>query len=75
MLKETPTQVFSCEICKILKNTVFYRTPPVAASGKFRILIFFTTAVVKVEIFKTNTDGKVDNASNKKQKIVPGSSS
>ena len=26
------TQVFSCEIWKIFKNTFFYRTPPVAAS-------------------------------------------
>ena len=28
----TPTQVFSCEICKIFKNTFSYRTAPVAAS-------------------------------------------
>ena len=25
-------QVFSCEFCKIFKNTILYRTPPVAAS-------------------------------------------
>ena len=31
-LKKTPTQVFSCEICEIFKNTFFYRTPPAAAS-------------------------------------------
>ena len=31
-LKETPTKVFSYEICKILKNTCFYRTPLIAAS-------------------------------------------
>ena len=30
--KETPTQVFSWEICEIFKNTFFYRTTPVAAS-------------------------------------------
>ena len=30
--KETPTQVFSCEYCKISKKKVFYRTPPGAAS-------------------------------------------
>ena len=30
--KETPTQEFSCEICEILKDTFFYRTPPVAVS-------------------------------------------
>ena len=31
-LKETPTQVFFCEICKIFKNIFFFRTLPVAAS-------------------------------------------
>ena len=31
--KETLAQVFSCEFCKISKNTFSYRTPPVAASG------------------------------------------
>ena len=31
-LKETPTQVFSCEICEIFKNSFFNRTPPVASS-------------------------------------------
>ena len=30
--KETPTQVFSCEITEIFKNTFFYGTPQVAAS-------------------------------------------
>ena len=29
---ETLAQVFSCEFCKISKNTFFYRTPLVAAS-------------------------------------------
>ena len=33
-IKNTPTQVFSCEICKNFKNTFFYRTPSVAASVK-----------------------------------------
>ena len=32
--KETMAQVFSCEFCKIFKNTFFYRTPPVAASNE-----------------------------------------
>ena len=36
LLKETPTQVFSCEICEIFQNTFFYKTPPVAASGKWK---------------------------------------
>ena len=30
--EETPTQVFFYEIFEISKNTIFYRTPPVAAS-------------------------------------------
>ena len=31
--KKTLAQMFSCEFCEISKNTFFYRTPPVAASG------------------------------------------
>ena len=31
--KETLAQVFSCEFCKIFKNTFSYRAPPVAASS------------------------------------------
>ena len=31
--KESLAQVFSCEFCKISKNTFIYRTPLVAASG------------------------------------------
>ena len=30
--KETLAQVFSCDFCKISKNTFFYRTPPMGAS-------------------------------------------
>ena len=30
-VKDNPTQVFSCEYCKIFKNTFFYKTPSVAA--------------------------------------------
>ena len=33
--KETATQVFSCEYYEIFKNTLFYRTPPMAASGAY----------------------------------------
>ena len=29
---EAPTQVFSNEYCEIFKNSLFYRTPPLAAS-------------------------------------------
>ena len=31
--KEALGQVFSCEFCEIFKNSFFYRTPLVAASG------------------------------------------
>ena len=31
-IKETQTQVFSCEYCEIFKNSFFYRAPPVTAS-------------------------------------------
>ena len=31
LLKKTPTQVFSSEICEIFKGTFFYSTPRVAA--------------------------------------------
>ena len=36
--KKTLTQVFSCEVCEIYKNTFYYRTPLVAASD---VLISF----------------------------------
>ena len=32
--RETPTQVLSCKMCKLFNNTLFYRTPTVAASEK-----------------------------------------
>ena len=35
--KETLAQVFSCEFCKISKNTFLYRTPPVTASSYFEV--------------------------------------
>ena len=35
-IKETLAQVLSYECCEIFKNTFFYRTPTVAASGKIR---------------------------------------
>ena len=46
-LKETPTQVFSCEICEIFKNTFFYRTHPVAASEQTHE-IYVVPCVAKV---------------------------
>ena len=46
--KETLVQVFSCEFCEIYKNTLYYRTPLVAASGvlvSFAILEPFSNKV------------------------------
>ena len=43
MKKETPTQIFSCEYCKIFKNSSFYRKPPVAGS----VRDFFIKAFVE----------------------------
>ena len=46
--KKTLTQVFSCEFCEIFKNTFYYRTPLVAASGvliNFAILEPFSNKV------------------------------
>ena len=40
-LKETPTQVFSCEFCEIFNNTFFQRTTPIAASGEILFCINF----------------------------------
>ena len=34
--RETLAQVFSCEFCEIYKNTFYYRTHLVAASGILR---------------------------------------
>ena len=31
--KETLAQVFSCEFSEVSMNTIFHRTPPMAASG------------------------------------------
>ena len=33
---QAPTQLFSCEYCKIFKNSLFYRIPPVAGSEKLK---------------------------------------
>ena len=43
--EETPTQVFSCEICKIFKNTSFTEQTPMAVS--------LVTRLVKYDVCKT----------------------
>ena len=45
-------KAFSCEFCKILKNTFFYKTPPVAASVKPRknkIFYYISKFILKFE--------------------------
>ena len=37
----TLAQVVSCEFCEIFKNTIFYRTPPVAASVFMKLIFDF----------------------------------
>ena len=36
-IKNTPTQMLSCAICKIFKNTFFYRTPQVCCHCRKRL--------------------------------------
>ena len=45
LLKETPRQVFSYEYCEIFKNSLFYRTPPVAASLTSRNIKFLLSPI------------------------------
>ena len=51
--KETPTQVFSCEYCEILKNNFFYRTTPVAAS---ELDIYYN--LLRTQLLSLNYGGK-----------------
>ena len=39
--KETSNTVFACEFCEIFKSTLFFRTPPVAASDLTKIVILY----------------------------------
>ena len=52
---ETPTQVFSCEYCKIFKNSFLHKTSLVAASGPvknlwWRYFIYVTIQKMKFSI-------------------------
>ena len=52
---ETPTQVFSCEYCKIFKNSFLHKTSLVAASGPvknlwWRFFIYVTIQKMKFSI-------------------------
>ena len=56
LLKNPPTQVFSCEICETFKNTYFHRTLPVAASdfsGNMQIFkksVFYESLPLKLPV-------------------------
>ena len=51
-LLKTLAQVFSCEFWKISKNTFFYKTPPVGASGVASFMIWRKPKLdVKISIF------------------------
>ena len=45
-IKETLTQKFSCEFCKISKNIVFHRPPPVVAS----IINYLIIVLIKMRL-------------------------
>ena len=45
--KETLAQVFSCEFCKISKNTFYYKTPLVAASELLDLSIEILTFITR----------------------------
>ena len=47
--KRAPTQLISCEVCKIFKDISFYRTPPVAASGDNKVIWVTTRAGPKCQ--------------------------
>ena len=53
-LKKTPTQVFSCEVGEIFKNTFSYRTPQVTASAlPVAASVFFFKEVLFNSYFAT----------------------
>ena len=53
LLKDTPTQVFSCEFYEIFKNTLFKRTPPVASSAQMLDKVLITPQFTDV-IYESN---------------------
>ena len=53
LLKDTPTQVFSCEFYEIFKNTLFKRTRPVASSAQMLDKVLITPQFTDV-IYESN---------------------
>ena len=54
LLKETPAQVFSCEYCKIFKNSIFYRAPLLAPAKLFILNSKRNSLFVKSLVMKTS---------------------
>ena len=50
--KDFPTQVFSCEFCKIYKNSFSYRIPPLATSNRVPPLHFPIENIIENEYSK-----------------------
>ena len=48
LLKGETNKIFSCEYCEIFKNSLFYRTPLVAASGIETFFWFVIHANLKI---------------------------
>ena len=54
--KVTLAQVFSCKFCEIFKNTYFYRTLPMPASGGSKLNVLISgqnKSCLSIEVLKT----------------------
>ena len=51
----TPTWVVLCEICEIFKDTIFYRTPPAAATANKYFSLSFNSLKFSILIVYRNT--------------------
>ena len=60
--KESLKQVFSCEFCEIFKNTVSYRTPPVAAYEFWQDFEIKQTDFCEKQIYLSNKNTHLDVA-------------
>lgn len=49
-LFKTPTQEFFYEYCKILKNSIFDRTPPVATSKLLETVVSHDVSPTKTDV-------------------------
>ena len=63
--KETLAQAFSCEFCKIFKNTLFNWTPPVAAFELIWMIPYFKIKLpnfqneqIGIQLFKVNNENR-----------------